>query len=46
MRQTRALNIANRGLSEVPQEVFEDFAKVEANTMDLCKNCFTTLPQG
>ncbi|XP_044743724.1 leucine-rich repeat-containing protein 40-like isoform X2 [Chrysoperla carnea] len=46
MKISRSLNIANKELSYVPDSVFEDFAQVQADTIDICKNDLTQVPNG
>lgn len=46
MRNLRALNLAMKELTNVPDSVFEEAKGAEVAAVDLCKNKFTVVPSG
>lgn len=46
MRHSRALSLGMQNLSSIPDSVFEDAQKAEVNVVDLCKNKFSSVPEG
>lgn len=46
LKKTRSLTVCGKGLTEIPENVFEDAKKAEISVIDLSKNKLPSLPDG